>query len=314
MVRLGCEYILMVKVSNEEFISLWERLHSPARISEVSGLNIRQVYRRKKELIEHGLIHEGSNEHNPARHHIEVTDGTVIVFSDAHYTPGPPTTAHKALLLFIKQFHPEVIIGNGDLFDGGSISRYPRIGWDNKPTVKQEIDAVLERTGEIEALSKGKLIWTLGNHDARYETFLAANAPQYEGIHGFSLKDSFPRWKPCWSCWINGDTVVKHNWKGGIHATHNNTVGSGVNIITGHLHSLKVTPYSDYNGTRYGVDTGTLADPYGPQFVDYTQDNPVNWRSGFAVLTFRDGKLLPPELVQVWEESSVTFRGAIIDV
>jgi hypothetical protein len=102
----------------------------------------------------------------------------------------------------------------------------------------------------------------LGNHDARFENRLAANAPQYEQVHGFSLKDHFPAWRPCWAVW-NGSTVIKHRYKGGVHATHNNTVNSGVNIVTGHLHSLKVTPFDDYNGTRYGVDTGTLADPQG---------------------------------------------------
>jgi len=108
--------------------------------------------------------------------------------------------------------------------------------------------------------------------------------------------------------------VVKHRYKGGIHATHNNTVGSGKTIVTGHLHSLKVTPYSDYNGTRYGVDTGTLADTDGPQFVDYLEDSPTNWRSGFIVLTFKDGELLYPEIVQKFSDNHIQFRGQVIDV
>jgi hypothetical protein len=31
----------------------------------------------------------------------------------------------------------------------------------------------------------------------------------------------------------------------------------------------------------------------------YLEHNPVPWASGFAVLTFRNGVLLPPELVEV---------------
>jgi hypothetical protein len=82
-------------------------------------------------------------------------------------------------------------------------------------------------------------------------------------------------------------------------------------MVTGHLHSLKVTPYDDYNGTRWGVDTGTLAAKEGEQFVDYTEDNPRNWRSGFAVLTFHKGRLLWPEVVNVRDEEAgeVEFRG-----
>lgn len=52
--------------------------------------------------------------------------------------------------------------------------------------------------------------------------------------------------------------------------------------------------FARINGRRYGVDTGTLADPDGPQFVDYLEASPTNWASGFAVLTFHGGKLLPP--------------------
>jgi hypothetical protein len=41
---------------------------------------------------------------------------------------------------------------------------------------------------------------------------------------------------------VNDSVMVKHRWKGGIHATHNNAVESGVSFCTGHLHSAKVTP------------------------------------------------------------------------
>jgi hypothetical protein len=84
-------------------------------------------------------------------------------------------------------------------------------------------------------------------------------------------------------------------------------------MVTGHLHSSKVTPYTDYNGTRYGVDTGCLADPYGPQF-EYTEDNPRNWRSGFAVLRFHEGKLLQPQLVIVHDSNHVDYCGQLIKV
>ncbi len=53
----------------------------------------------------------------------------------------------------------------------------------------------------------------------------------------------------------------------------------------------------------------TAADPYGPQFTDYTKDNPVDWRSGFIVLTFHDGELLRPQEVQVVREGVVEYRG-----
>jgi hypothetical protein len=254
-----------------------------------------------------------------ARHHAGITDGVVIVFSDAHFWPGLRTTAFKGLLWAISQLKPYAVINNGDAFDGASISRYPRIGWTQQPSVKEELNACQEALAEIEAVAKAarhnvQLIWPLGNHDSRFENFLAANAPGYEGVAGFTLKDHFQAWHPCWSCWLTDDVVVKHRYKNGVHATHTNTMGSGTSICTGHLHSLKVTPYTDYRGTRYGIDTGTLADIDGKQFNDYLEDNPVNWRSGFAVLTFRDSRLLFPELAIKHSEGMLDFRGDLIDV
>ncbi len=101
-----------------------------------------------------------------------------------------------------------------------------------------------------------------------------------------------------------------------MHAPHNNTLWAGRTMVTGHLHSQKVQPITDYNATRWGVDTGCIAYPYGPQFIHYTESNPLNWIAGFAVFTFRGGKLLPPELVSVWshKRDEVVFRGKIIKV
>lgn len=319
--------------TEERVYEAWQRLGSPTLVAHELGVGVSFVYRCRRAIeAKLGVSLDVTNDQSSraaARHlmrlkahegriDLTVENGTVIVFSDAHYFPGIVSTAHRALLHFIKELRPRAIICAGDAFDGSTISRHPRIGWDKKPSVLEELNAVKERLGEVETAAKAAkcktLIWALGNHDARYETFLAAAAPQYEGVGGFHLKDHFPVWAPCWATWINGHTAVKHRWHQGVHATYNNALKSGVNIVTGHLHSLKVTPWSDYTGRRYGVDAGTLADPYGPQFIDYTEANSVNWASGFAVLTFREGRLLLPELVQVFDEGRVEFRGEILKV
>lgn len=313
--------------TDKEFIEIWDKLKSAKKVSEELGVDIRNVHRRKKRIEERkGVSLETTRQgpllktpDNPARKMLGIENGTVIVFSDAHFWPGIHTTAFKGLIWAIKEFQPKAIIANGDVFDGASISRFPRIGWDSTPSVIQELKACEIALGEIEdtakkARSNSQLIWTLGNHDARFENRLAANAPQYEFVKGFTLKDHFPTWHPCWSCWPAENVAVKHRWKGGVHATHNNAVNAGVSIVTGHLHSLKVTPFSDYNGNRFGVDTGTLAEPTGPQFENYLEDSPTNWRSGFSVLTFHNARLLWPELVHKWDEGQVEFRGKVYDV
>ena len=296
------------------------------------GVSIRNVNRRRRnlELAHKIVIHPPYRvgktgnpsptrdlEEHSARQHIKVTDGNVLIGSDSHYWPGIISTAHRAFVHFNKELKPKYVIKNGDEMDFPSVSRHAPIMWEKRPSVVMEIEAAQDRLHEVtEANKNAKYFWTFGNHDALFETRLATLMPELARVKGVHLKDHFPRWKPCWSVWINDDVVVKHRWANGIHAVYNNTLKSGKSIITGHLHSLKVTPWSDYNGTRFGVDCGTMAHPYGPQFKNYTEDNARNWRSGFVVLTFAGGKLLWPEVCHVIDEIEglVEFRGKVYKV
>lgn len=253
---------------------------------------------------------------HPARVNLDVLNGVVLVGSDAHIWPGPTTVAMRAFIRFAAEMKPRAVILNGDVMDFPGISRHPQIGWEERPSVADEIAAARTVLEEIEAaVSRNcKLVWTLGNHDSRFESIISARAPELAKVYGVHLKDHFSqRWQPCWSAWINNDVVVKHRYKGGFGATRANTLNAGTSIVTGHLHSANVRGLSDYRGTRWGVDTGCLADPSAQAFVDYTEDNPLDWRSGFGVLTFLDGILLQPELALAYSRNSIQFRGKVIE-
>lgn len=307
-----------------EFISLWEKYRSASALAKILGIDVRNVHKRRKKLEEKcGITLESSNPRSPnfrvtypgngVRAKVEIDDGVIMVASDCHYYPGIISTAHKAFVHLVKELQPKMVVMNGDVFDGAGISRHGPIGWQTHPTVQQELEACLDRLNEVESASKNAILhWTWGNHDMRFNTRLASQVGSaFEGVQGFNLSDHFPRWKFSTSLMVNNHTMIKHRWHNGIHATYNNALKSGTSVITGHLHSLKVTPWTDYSGSRYGVDTGTLANIDDPAF-DYAEDNPKNWRSGFAVLTFWEGKLMPPELCEVIAESLVYFRGQVI--
>lgn len=306
--------------SDKEFVEIFQK-NGAQETARILSVAVRNVYARRRRLEKFlGVPIVGPNDrtqsasHYPTRIPLEVKDGVVIIGSDAHYWPGEATTAHRGMVHMCKKLKPEVVILNGDVLDGARISRHPRIGWAKAPTLKEEIEACEERTDEIfDASKKSKHFWLLGNHCMRFENQLSGNSGEFEDVSGFRLKEHFPLWDFGISLWINGDVVVKHRFKGGVHATHNNALASGKTMVTGHLHSLKVTPYADYNGNRYGVDTGTLSDPYG-EHAAYGEDNPLNHRSGFIVLTFRGGKLLWPEIAHVIDNETIEFRGELIKV
>jgi len=315
-------------IPDSDFAALFREL-GPTEMAKHLDVGVRNIYSRRNKIekalgikIETPNIGKSRNRLISVKHRerneLEIKNGIVLIGSDLHLWPsyderGRPLIS-KSIISFIKlctELKPSAVILNGDVLDFPQISRHPPIGWEDLPKVQEEIEFAQEILSEIEgAAGRAKRCWTLGNHDARFETRIATVAPEFAKIHGVHLKDHFPLWMPSYSVWINGDTVCKHRFKGGIHATHNNTIWSGKNIVTGHLHSAKVTPFTDYNGTRYGVDTGCMCDPDGAQFV-YTEDNPKNWREAFAVLTFSGGQLMQPELVLPFNDK-MQFRGQVL--
>lgn len=308
-------------VTDGEFKALFEK-YGPADLARRLGINERNVLARrvraerrlKIEIKANPLLSRSVRpKEYPWRLTHDMPNGTAIVFSDCHYWPGTKSLMHKAVISFIKEFKPKLVIANGDVIDAPTISRHPAIGWESRPPLNEEVENAKDRLHEIEKVTfRARKIWSCGNHDSRFETRLAHVAPEYAKIHGFHLKDHFPVWEPCWQTWINDQVIVTHRWKSGEYAPRNNTVFSGKSIVTGHLHRAQVFCHNDANGMRYGVDTGCVADTDHDAFVDYTEGKAMfNWRSGFAVLTFKDGQLMQPELVLKWSDDQVQFRGSV---
>lgn len=315
------------KVSDKDLVELFKQYGSPEKISKVTGLSVRGVYLRRKKIEERtGIKLVSHQSHNspdvlamnrqivtmaPKKLEFSCENGTIIVASDCHYWPGEASVAHKALVTLIKDLKPKAVILNGDVLDGARISRHDPLYGTNPPSVKDELEVCVERLGEIErAYKNSALIWTYGNHDTRLWRYIKVNSPEVSGLPGTDLFDYFPGWRHGYLVDINGNLVVKHRWHNGVHATYNNTLKGGRSIVTGHLHRLAVTPWGDYNGRRYGVDSGTLAEPDHESFA-YLEGNAVPWASGFAVLTFHNSRLLPPELCEVIDGTAY-FRGQVV--
>ena len=302
------------RCSREEFVELFRRLGADKTAKELKTTP-RAVYKRRKyienELGITILSPHSLNTRLPVerkeRKELEVQDGYVLIGSDIHIWPDIETVAMKGLVKFCKKLQPKVVILNGDVMDFPSISRWNPLGWENRPLVVEELKAAQEWTNKVvNAAPNAERVWTLGNHDARFEATFAKRIPEAERVHGLHLKDHFPYWEGAQSCWINDDVCVKHRWKGGIHAAWRNVVESGVSIVTGHLHNPSVRPYTDYRGTRFGVDGGMTAYTFGPQFT-YLEDNPRNWRSAFTVLKFVSGVLLVPQLARVHNDDAIDY-------
>src|SRR5512135_42775 len=315
------------KVTDDEVVAAFKQFQSPKLVADHLGLSYRAVHSRRVKIERlRGIVLPVSDprpryntaevDHSRAVYTLSIQDGVVLIGSDFHVWPGERTTTQRAFIEFARRLKPVAVIANGDVFDGASISRFPSIGWESKPSVARELEAVSDFLGDVvTAAGNAKRIWNLGNHDSRFESRIAANAPEFAGVKGMHLKDHFDQWTPAWRTDINTDVVVKHRGVGGEHADWNNVLKSGKTFITGHDHRLGVVPYHDYRGVRWGVRTGYMAEsPESAQFVNYLEASMPNWVPGFAVLTFRNGQLLWPEIVNKHADGVVQFRGELHDV
>lgn len=310
-----------VRCSDQEFISLWNELGSPSKVATELGVNLRSVYERRRRLeTAYNIVL--SAEPRPEIKEMKfldhvLDDGIVVTASDLHCWPGEFTTAQKAFLATIKHMQPDVCVLNGDVFDGAKVSRFGSSEWNKLPSVAQELKACINYLAAIKkaAPKKTRLIWVMGNHDQRFARKLIEAAGEFESVAGFDLRDHFPGWEFCYRFTVNpnsdGMTDFVHNWAGGIHAAYNNVLRSGCNYVTGHTHRLLDRPWSDRSGRRYGIETGTLTDVDGPQSY-YVAGRPVDWGSGFPVLTYREGKLMRPEYVDVIGKNKISFRAQIV--
>lgn len=320
------------KATDQEFLAAWEKYRSIAQVARVLGIQVRAcAYRRRKLEQKYQVRLTSVNKVGSARDlpyivdsraevKVEIEDGVVMVGGDAHYWPGWVPTMHRAFIELAKRFRPKLMINNGDSFDGSTISRHADIGHETRPSVSDEVNVNKDRLGELVAASPGsKRIWHLGNHCMRFETYLAERVPEYQRVQGFHLKDHFPSWIPAWFTTINNGqashTEIRHRERGGIHASYNNVLHSGVNIVTGHDHVADCKRFDDRRGFRWAVRTGMLADDArDPPFLNYLEGRKPNWQSAFVVLFYRSGRLLQPQHCWRIDEDTVEFMGEIIKV
>lgn len=309
------------KCSDDEFIALFDRLGA-RRTADILGGTERNVYARRRRLEQKEGIELTAPTNVPITNHgrvsLELLNGTILVGSDFHIWPGAESTCMRAFKKFTDDIKPNVIILNGDVMDFPRISRHPQ-SWETAPDPQEEIEAAQDHLGDIVSRAKrgSRKLWTLGNHDARFEQSIANTLPQFKGIKGVHLADHFPVWEKAMSCRINdnipgGDTMIKHKPPGsGVNATRLFTQRGGIHTVHGHLHRQSVQHNSDYRQhTTYGVDAGMVADKEHRAFA-YTEDSPLDWREGFVLLTYLNGVLMPPELITKVDSKTVFFRGGL---
>ena len=311
----------------DEFARIWaEEAGSVVKIARRLGMAEAVVYKRRRRLEHAGFSLPGNTDcanpgggvtpwAYPRQIDTTVPDGLIVAFGDLHSTPldrrDGDTPAMRLLLAWLAEHgeHVRLLLCMGDVLDASSIGRHPPLGWKDQPSIADEIGAAVHDLDRMQALAPhAERLFTVGNHDERFDRVLAQQAKEFRQVTGMRLQDHLERWRMAWSVRINGDIVATHKRHGGVHAAHNNAMKSGgAHVITGDTHRLTSLVQTGLLGPIYGVETGTLADPFGPQF-EYCRGLDPNWQPGFAVLPIVHGELHRPYTVSVFDAPKPRFR------
>lgn len=108
----------------------------------------------------------------------------VLILSDIHI-PYHDEVAVAAAIAHAKKKKPDVIILNGDIGDFYGVSRHDK---DPRRSLSDELDAIRQFLFHLrKQFPTTRILYKIGNHEARMEIFLVKNAPVLLGVTDFEL-------------------------------------------------------------------------------------------------------------------------------
>ena len=113
--------------TDEQFIELWDKYQSVTKVAKILGITERAVNYRRRSMEETHKLNLPASDSRSAKYdsnrpksfsplkqiNLGILDGTVIVFSDAHFIPSQRTTAFKGLLWPFKKYSLNAVFCNG---------------------------------------------------------------------------------------------------------------------------------------------------------------------------------------------------------
>lgn len=219
----------------------------------------------------------------------------------------------------MKWYKPDVVDYLGDIDDQSCVSRYsagtPDEVLNNIASYSSQVKDFYSKTRKM--LPNADLFVALGNHDIRYEDYIAKKAPAltdlitpetmwgldslgYDYIHYNDLpKQRF------------GDIHVHHGIAISKHSGQSvqaDVENFGVSIIRGHSHRAGsfFRTYELRNETLRGYEIGHMTDVKS-EGMAYT--NSHNWQPGFAIATIENGTYPHVQFIHISPDYTCVVNG-----
>ncbi len=222
-----------------------------------------------------------------------ITGKRILVLSDIHI-PYHSIPALTAAFDWAKDKDVDTVLLNGDTIDAHKLSKY--VTDPKKRDFAGELETFREFFNVLtETFPKAKVIFKIGNHEERYNAFLAQKAGELSGVHEFSLENII-RARANGIDFVTDKRIMKagdlniihgHEFTGGSFSPVNIARGlflkAKVSAMQGHNHQTSEHTETDMNGritTTWSV--GCLSELH-PMYM------PLNkWNHGFAFVEVQD--------------------------
>lgn len=214
-----------------------------------------------------------------------------LVLADVHI-PHHNQEALEIALRYGRKIQPDLIILLGDMLDCYQISSYSKDP--SMPGMVEEFKqgrAFLHRLRKM--FPKARIVYCLGNHEARLEKYIFDHAGKIAGLVGDLMEHHLGTKELCIEVkrdpWMLGKLCVLHgqqlNGRGGVNIPDTLYRQLGVSAICGHFHRSQTKIFTNFLGERFQcTSVGYLGQP-----MDYCQIN--QWSTSFATIDIkRDGR------------------------
>lgn len=233
----------------------------------------------------------------------------VAVLSDFH-APHHDKRACDVACTIVSKYNPDLLIINGDLFDFYSLSRFKKIP---KRLRTEAVADEAERGAPLVSALDGlapRVIYLPGNHEARWESFVADN-PAIDGVATIKGICKLPaRWEchPAQAILEISHLLYFHGDLPGMPKTSTHpamTLGNRLRrtCVFGHYH--RSSRYEDRDWIAVGASH--LAGPVASQEYRAVQDSPP----GFVLVDYAGPGIVGIESVSVEKSRFAVWRGSV---
>jgi predicted phosphodiesterase len=209
-----------------------------------------------------------------------------VSLSDIHY-PYEDPKAMELVRQFLKDFQPDEVVLNGDIFDCPTISKYSprRAELVKEISLQEQLDHGTEKLEELrDCAPHAEWHFVEGNHEDRFQAYLGSKARELASLNCLDfdklakldeLKMSHTRYGE--GIALNDRLFVYHGQYVGANWTDKERSQAGCSTITGHQHQQRVTYHRDRSRSYKNVGQGCLCSMNPPYLR-----TPPNWQQGFV--------------------------------